>query len=465
MAASSATTVPVIDDIGDEMNDKFDTSSRAKEGSQLALAQTSTKSPSKGNFSTSLTSLLEARKRRLEVREKWLHDELLKLDSVTIDEDCEWAVCICCKNKEDDGVPPPCRPRQCPLSWESDLMHNQCTTAFFGSCGCEYFDRRRKVYIGATTIMTILTMIFAVWGCFALSQNSSIVQRTYWAGGSGFFLNDLGNGPQRGENFSMYVGLRSFEYTDCNFVPGYESYPSHCTRRTIPFNDPALCNSTAINPVCHACRGPANVIWFTAFSNCLNLVMCVVGLQARVQKRSDLPVQKLIGISTEAFTGVTLLLALFTFKESCLSKLQQALKLPGLSGSAWIGPGYYCYLVCVLSFFIRTICHFIVPLPGRTCDFNGLCACCEKERRVFIYRPESVNLLPPDVKDRFLKFGWPSRFNALRAGKAAMEGGGDGREGGEEGIEIAGGGSKVEKSDDIEASGPITRQPSDKPSL
>jgi hypothetical protein len=34
----------------------------------------------------------------------------------------------------------------------------------------------------------------------------------------------------------MYVGLRSLEYVDCVFVPGYNSYPPGCSRTSISYS-------------------------------------------------------------------------------------------------------------------------------------------------------------------------------------------------------------------------------------
>jgi hypothetical protein len=174
--------------------------------------------------------------------------------------------------------------------------------------------------------------------------------------------------------------------------------------------------------------------------------MCVVGLHGRVTKLRDIPIQKSIGIVTETFNTFTLLLALLEFKQSCLSKLDAALTQPGVKGSAWIGPGYYCYLVCVLSGVIRAVIHFIVPLPGKSCDVLNLCVCLEKERIPFKYHAEHLEKLPADVKTRFEADGWHGRFNNSRS---ALTNGG-GVAGGEDE-----GGSRVEvqgKSLDMESS-------------
>lgn len=50
----------------------------------------------------------------------------------------------------------------------------------------------------------------------------------------------------------MYVGLRSFEYVDCQFIPGYESYAQSCDRQSIKWTDDA-CVQGPVAPACRAC--------------------------------------------------------------------------------------------------------------------------------------------------------------------------------------------------------------------
>lgn len=96
--------------------------------------------------------------------------------------------CASCLSKisffpeNDDGVPPFCRNKNCPLDHRHWLNH-WWVTEKLGRVGLAYFDQHRKVYFGFASLATILAMVITTYGCFALSTDPLIVQRTYWAGG------------------------------------------------------------------------------------------------------------------------------------------------------------------------------------------------------------------------------------------------------------------------------------------
>jgi hypothetical protein len=88
-------------------------------------------------------------------------------------------------SEEDDGVPFMCKHRWCPLDHRNKLTNNNSLVRFIGPFGYDYFDTHRRFYLGMASILTIFAMIITIWGCFALSTDRSIVQRTYWAAGTG----------------------------------------------------------------------------------------------------------------------------------------------------------------------------------------------------------------------------------------------------------------------------------------
>ena len=260
--------------------------------------------------------------------------------------------------KDDDGVPFFCHYHHCPLNNSDNYINGNRYVKKLGKCGLAYFDVNRGVFFGFASMFTVFAFILTLWGCFSLSTKNSIVQRTYWVGGKG-------QNVTSGQDFSMYVGLRSFEYVDCRFEPGYESYSSNCNRQSIKWTDDA-CTEGPIAPACQACSTVATTMWATAFFNCFGLIFSFLGAQTRMRACADIPVQKLLGVCSEFWGCFSLAYALFIFERSCYFDLRRAVGVPDVTAALYVGPGLYCYAICCVSAFIRMVVHWLTPLPGES---------------------------------------------------------------------------------------------------
>ena len=259
---------------------------------------------------------------------------------------------------DDDGVPPFCHPKYCPLSNTDNYINGNFLVRRLGRCGLVYFDENRAVFFGFASMFTVFAFVLTLWGCFSLSTKNSLIQRTYWVGGHG-------QNVTTGQDFSMYVGLRSFEYVNCKFEPGYRSYSSNCNRQSIKWTDEA-CQSGPIAPACQACSSVASTMWATAFFNCFGLILSFLGAQTRMRPVADIPVQKLLGVCADFWGCFSLAYALLVFENSCYFNLRQAVLVPDIRAGFYVGPGLYCYAICCVSAFIRMTVHWLTPLPGQS---------------------------------------------------------------------------------------------------
>ena len=260
-------------------------------------------------------------------------------------------------SEDDDGVPFFCNNRYCPLDHRNKLTNDNSIVRYIGPFGYEYFDVNRRFYLGLASIFTIFAMFLTIWGCFALSTNSSIVQRTYWAAGTG--INSTSQ-----EYFSMYVGLRSLEYVNCVFVPGYNSYPSNCALQTIAYSS-SECISGPVAEACTACSNSASAMWATAFMSCASMILSLAGAQTRMRNKADVPVQKLLGMFSELWGALSLAVALFIFQDKCFHQLHTTFNAKVLTTTFWVGPGLYCYAVCCISGIVLCVIYLCLK---EVCD-------------------------------------------------------------------------------------------------
>jgi hypothetical protein len=165
-----------------------------------------------------------------------------------------WAEQMSCFPEDDEGVPRFCHHKYCPLHHDNPVTNDNDCARKISPFGYKYFDLRRKIFFGFAGMFTIFAFFMTIWGCFALSTSRSIVQRTYWTGGTG-------SNTTSGQEFSMYVGLRSVELVNCSFVPGYESYSNaNCKRESVLFTD-SSCKFGIISSACEACADVAISMW------------------------------------------------------------------------------------------------------------------------------------------------------------------------------------------------------------
>ena len=260
--------------------------------------------------------------------------------------------------EDHDGVPPFCHHQICPLSNTDNYINGNSYVKKLGGCGLVSFDRNRAAYFGFASLFTVFAFLLTLWGCFSLSTKNAFVQRTYWVGGNG-------HNVASGQDFSMYVGLRSFEYVDCKFEPGYRSYPDSCNRQSIKWTDDQ-CQTGPLASACQACSSVATTMWATAFFGCFGLILSFLGAQTRMRPIADIPVQKLLGVVSEFWGFFSLAYALFTFERSCFISLRAAVLVPEIVAELYVGPGLYCYAICCISALIRMAVHWMTPLPGQS---------------------------------------------------------------------------------------------------
>ena len=264
-------------------------------------------------------------------------------------------------NDDDDGVPPGCHHRFCPLDLDFFINHLSLAKGF-GKCGFDFFDKHRRFWFGFVSWVTVFAFVLGIWGCLALTTNVSVVQRSYWIGAR---VTDNTNNV----HYAMYVGLRSFEYVDCSFVPGYDSYGTGCTRSSILFTDDA-CTNGPMAAACSACEGAAKTMWTTAFFGCTGLIMSWLGTQTRIRPIADSPVQKLMGVFSELMGIISTSVAMFVFNKECKLNLMQAISDSNFTGSYNLGPGYICFVIVTCSAVARFAVNSLVPLPPSYFDVN-----------------------------------------------------------------------------------------------
>ena len=249
------------------------------------------------------------------------------------------STCVQCTPfpETDDGVPPPCRISPlCPLNQGFCVNHLYIAKAF-GRCGLKSMDQNRKLLFGIAAWTTLpCAFVLGIWGCLALTTDAAVVQRAYWIGAR---VTDQTNG----KNYAMYVGLRSFEYVDCSFVPGWDSYNTGCTRQKILFTDTA-CTDGPFATACQACQDNAKTMWTTAFFGCGGLILAWLGQHTRMRACADTPVQKLLGVFTEVNGVLSTAVAMFKFNTECKANLNDALTASKFVGTYSLGPGFICFM-------------------------------------------------------------------------------------------------------------------------
>ena len=290
-----------------------------------------------------------------------------------------------------DGIPPGCHDRRCPLDHENIVFNKNSYAKLIGFVGYPFFDEHRKVFFGFVSAFTVVAFFVTMWGCFALSLDRPIIQRTYWTGASG-------KNTTSGKSFALYVGLRSVEFVDCAFTAGYNKYADYCDRNTVEWSSDR-CHVGLIGEACDACGKIATTMWFTAFMSCASLVLSFLGAQTRMITKGDVPVQKLMGMGSELWGALSLGMSLYVFHNTCWAKLHTVLNHDDIEARTWSGPGYICYLVCCFSALLRAVVHWLTPLPGKGL---GLCCCLvpSEERTCQIIRVKPTSEYKNDSKPK-----------------------------------------------------------------
>jgi len=163
-----------------------------------------------------------------------------------------------CFSDDDDGIPPGCRNRKCPLDHRNKWFNDNSYARKLGEIGFSYFDVYRINFFGFASYFTLATIVITVWGCFALSTDSDIVQRTYWAGGTGKNLTT-------NLDYTMYIGLRSIVYVpNCGMVHAYQEMNDACIKQTIFWNSDE-CNTGNIKLVTQICMHQLFICFFLLY--------------------------------------------------------------------------------------------------------------------------------------------------------------------------------------------------------
>jgi hypothetical protein len=210
---------------------------------------------------------------------------------------------------------------------------------------------------GSMAALSLIAMVVTTWGIMALSTKPDVVQLSYWTGA-------YGRNATEGKDleFTLYVGLRSFQTINCGFERGLDRYPSRCDREVYLWNEHA-CEEGIVADACTACRGVAKGMWTTAFFSWFTLILSFVNNITRMNAKGDAPVQKLIGCVSETWGFLSLLGALANYNENCLHDLTDALDIPNVDSKVFTGPGVYCYAICCATAAIRGIFHWLTPIP------------------------------------------------------------------------------------------------------
>ena len=287
--------------------------------------------------------------------------------------------------EDDDGTPPLiCGSKRCPLNhdnWINDLYISK----LIGRIGFSYCDRNRKLLGAISSVFTIFAMLLTIWGCIGFSVNSSIIQRTYWAGGTVTNSSAVSN-----KDYTIYIGLRATAYVPCTFSPGYDYYGSSCHVDSVEWGD-SQCEKGVVAGACHDCGNAAVALWFTAISSCLGLVLALMGAQTRMRVAADTPVQKMMGIVSDTCGTIALVFTLTVFDANCLYPLRRSYASEGLTATFWSGKPAYsaCFIATFLTLIpFQVLAYGVTPSAPPQAGYEPSSTGSRQYRRGSPYRPE-----------------------------------------------------------------------------
>jgi hypothetical protein len=261
-----------------------------------------------------------------------------------------------CWDETDDGVPPFCRgPAPVPF-WKVFNPLNRFTNdnlimISFGNVGFKYFDKNRKYWMGAAMWSTLISIGFTVAGCFALSTNMQIIKNTNWVSVSA-------KNTTSGDQFLVHIGLRALVYTHepCNVF--------HCTRDVYEYGSVGTWPNAFVGPGLSACRDVAFGTAFGAFTTCATLLFALMGTMNRMRFSSDANIQKMLGMITDFCGFMSLTGTLWNLGDNCYNNIDRNFR-GEIEAEVWLGPGYWCYIVCLFGAFMRATFHWLTPMPKR----------------------------------------------------------------------------------------------------
>ena len=192
-----------------------------------------------------------------------------------------------CWDETDDGVIPICRGE--PKWWkvfnqENPYTNDNILMIAFGNVGFHHFDMHRKFYMGAAMWSTLGSIFFTIAGCFALSEEKSVVHNVHWTW-------IRGQNMTSGEAFKVEIGLRSlnYYYEPCN--------PFECQFASFPLDQIKGWPNTYLEDSLSNCRGTTDLEFqFGAFVTCVTLIFALIGCINRMRFHSDANIQKALGM-------------------------------------------------------------------------------------------------------------------------------------------------------------------------
>jgi len=223
----------------------------------------------------------------------------VKVDAAGEGDGCDRCGCPdeekCCQGFWNDaGVPP-----IWPLSWIMDpknkyLNDNKCAR-IFGNIGFGWFDKERKAFMGTALALTVVAIVITGFGCFALSDDDSIIFYTTW--GISYMKYTNADGVKVGQ--IAYLGLRKFLRYECLDTSSGSNWRewADCTEDNVWWSA-VECGSGGTlyygyrcDEVEH-CSEAAQASQFGAFMTAATLVFAMLGCLTRIRKVADTNWQK-----------------------------------------------------------------------------------------------------------------------------------------------------------------------------
>ena len=267
-----------------------------------------------------------------------------------------------CWDESDDGVPPFCRGEPPVASWKffnhehPVTNHNMCCH-IWGNIGWKCFDVKRSRYMGLAMLGTLLSMGFTAYACFALSSDPDIVQVTKWAS------LEFTNTTNSDDSFSVAIGLRSMVIS------------SNGERRSFPFTlmgslsdgdrqDMARLTGAgdALESFAGKCAEGVGGNAAGALITCITLLPGLSGTMNRMRLSADANIQKALGMVTDTWGALSLAYTMYNFGITCYAEVPR--RHSGFAIEAAMGPGWWCYVVCVVFAIVRASMHWLTPTPG-----------------------------------------------------------------------------------------------------
>mmetsp|Transcript_13400 Transcript_13400/g.17355 ORF Transcript_13400/g.17355 Transcript_13400/m.17355 type:complete len:445 (-) Transcript_13400:132-1466(-) len=265
-----------------------------------------------------------------------------------------------CWDEDDDGVPPPCRGDD-PACWKVFNHQNQYTNdnlccIAFGNVGFHYFDKGRQTWMGIAMWSTLISIAFTIAGCFALSTNQGIVLNTHW-------LVVFARNKTSGDEFTLHLGLRSLVHTHDPCTPfgcHEDSFLYSCD------SDGNDCwPNEFVADGLGDCRKMAASTAFGAFTTCATLLFALLGTINRMKFSSDANIQKALGMITDLFcASIPQAITMRDFYRRCYAEIDLNYK-GEVSARVYLGPGYWCYIICLFGACMRALFHWLTPLPNQ----------------------------------------------------------------------------------------------------